>query len=1479
MVEFVFVLLILLAFGIRTSWFQTYAAQKVAAYLSSELGTEISIGKVDIVFFDKLELEEIYVEDVRKDTFLYTKTILAEIEDWGIKGQPFVDVSNLSLNTGKVFLRKYEGDSTLNFQHLIDYFASEDEDTTKSNFRLGVSSISLEEIEFMYEDQNAEKLANGMDFSNIHLYHFSSHFSEFGLLGDSIEVKIDDLHFTDRSGLTLNKLSTEVLYCPETISLEDLRIAFKNTWLYADYFALETPNGAEDWSDFVHKVNFKARLRQTKLSLKDLAYFVPDIWGMNDRIAINNIDVSGPIYGMRLRDVDIRMLDTTMIKGSFDIPDFGQPDVFFHERVEHLRTSIDDIAKLDLSAFLSNEEKMNLLRQYGKADIVEMKEGHLTGFLNDFTVDGDIYSGLGNIHSEAGIQFQQIDGIYHYDGPEGSKDLKEVIVENLDLGAISGNPMLGPVTGYVKVKDGSKGFSMADIDLKFDGHFDRLYLNEYTYSDININNGRFHNEIFDGVIDIADDNLALKYIGSIDLKGDMFFDFKVRIDSAHLETLMAKHDIIQRVEGDFHVRVKGKSLDKINGTLEVAGLRYRENEIHIELDSLAVGFYRHPDSDTLTVRSELLDLDMTGRYDLTEIDKVLMNQLSYIADNLAGSERQHKAKNKFFDLSIDMKDINPILPLVDSSLYIAPHTTLKAEYDLNEKLYAFDLNSEKVGYGEMALFDFKMENHFDSLKGNIFYTAELAQINDSAQVKNFYIDSYIKKNTFLNTIGWMDMTRPQPAMFAFHSEVKEDHEVYSEFDPSFFYLQDRKWIITPKSTLVYNQDKIELNGFKISQEDNYLSLDGIVSKNPQDWLNFKVKDFDLSALNGLLQSSGMELQGILNVDGGVADVYNNMRFKSQSNINNLIINENLVGDLDIRNKWNQGSESVSVNGKLIREGIRTFTFSGNYFVNKETDNIRMNLDFDKTDISFLNAFEDPDLYTNIAGILDGELTVSGELTNPVIRGELDMSNTKVFVPMFNVGYGLSGTIRLDEGEILGDFLKLYDQEGNQGYTNLQVFHDDWGNWSYDISLDLDETTVPKFYVLNTTYKEGDFYYGKAYITGGVNISGFGGKSIIMVDAKTKPGTDLTLPMYGTGELEETSFIQFVAENDSTITMAGAESIERTGLELQLKFNVTKDANVKIVFDPVYEDQITSKGEGKIEVSVDEFNEVKMFGTYTILDGKYAMRMKNIVNKDFTIRNGSYLTWTQSPYDADINIIADFIRLVNMSNIMPNLAEERDRIDEVVGSLVMTEKLMSPALGFDLNAPKTDELGAAAINEVKSNPDMLKKQFFALLMLNKFLPTHGVDGGAGTNAVLGLAENQINAVLGNLSENYKMAADLTDESAKLNMSTQISDRVSIKTSLGVVSDQNQAGIVGDVAVEYRLNDDGSFNMTFFNESNTGSEAEKGPFTQGVGLHYEETFSKAKDFRLLQNFLNVFRKPENRIKVREKKKKDKYRPIPE
>jgi len=1476
-------------------YFQTKLAQIAAAYLSSELETEIRIDKVDIVFFDLVDIQGVYVEDKNKDTLLFAQEIRVNIADFNLS-KSFVDIDEVRLTNATVRMVKYAGDSTYNFQHFVDYFASTKEDTTSSSFSMNVRKLALGDINFIYQDENAEKTKFGIDYSNLAIRHLSGELSEFSLDGDEMHMQLNDLHFQEQSGFVVLKLTAGILYSPTLIQLDKLTLAYNNSILISDQLQLRTPNGSEDFSDFVNHVYFKGNIRNSIVDMGDIAYFSPSIYGMDVKINLNNVLLSGPVFGMRLDSLDLSMLASTVLRGNFQIPDFDKPDeALFKEEIVFLQTTVIDIQNLKLTPFLGGEDYLMLPERMAEAGNIQLVNGHFTGYLTDFQVDGELTSGIGNLSSEYGLHFfMDQAGNLNYESALATGLGKDLIVENLDLGALSGNDLLGLTTGYVSIGKGSKGTSLEDMDLKFVGTFEQIELDGYAYQNINIRKGEFKNEIFTGVIDIEDDNLALNYDGSADLKGEMKFDFVVRIDSTSLTELNYKQaEFVDRFESKIEVHIEGTSLEKMKGTVSIRDLDYQEGSIDFKLEKLDLSISRSETSDSIIISSDYIDLNLSGKFDLAHIWPVVQNQLARVMGNIIDETDASASKNEYYDLRVNLKNINPLLQFIDPAITVAEESRIRSSYSRVDKKLSFEFKSDLVTYQEMKFSDIYLKNYFDSLKANVQYEIGTVLLTDSLGVRNAALFSYIKDNHFSTNIGWDRYGSVEAALFALTTEIDSTQSVITEFNPSFFFLQSEKWKISPKSKLLWTPDLIQFSNFDITNKNHLVNIDGKVSKDPKDWLYFKVHDFDLTDLNGILEGV-VTIGGVLNIDGGVSDVYKNIRFMSLSDIKDLVIDGELVGDLLVDNKWNKATNSVQIFGNLKRNKKETFKFDGHYYPELVKENLAVDLIFDHTDIGFLNAFSDPELYTDIEGILNGKLKITGELVSPAINGSLELLSTKVKVPMLNVGFGLAGVLNFAPDMIKADKLKVFDQEGNNALCNVNLKHKDWGNWNYVIGLDmLGAGTDKRFLAMNTFYRDGDFYYGKAYVNGDVSIKGTPELAEMSINATTLKGTDLKLAMYGAGDLEESSFIVFdtILPSKREDSDGVVNQLESSGLVMKMKFNISKETKATIVFDPIYEDQIVvDQGEGSIELNMDEYGEMEMRGKYTIYDGAYFMRVKGLVSKDFEIRDGSNLAWTGSPYDALIEINADYFTQVSLEPILPARIEDRsgDK-EEVIATLKMSNTLMEPIISFKIEAPRADDVSQTALRAIEADQDELNKQFIALLALGKFLATNGSTGGSGS-AAIDFAEGQINEILGSVSSKYAIAADLSSTSGEIGFSRQVGEKITITTSLGVMSATDSSGvsgssskaasaggIIGDVVVEYRLNEDGSSTINIYNSSNQGSDAEKGPFTQGVSYHYEEVFDNTKEFKLLQGFLNIFRTKANDANYKKDKSNGKKKPV--
>ena len=78
----ILLLLVISLFLLRTEWAQNYLISEVTSRLSKQLKTRVTVERISIGFFDRLNLEGALIEDLQKDTLLYAGKLKMEITDW-----------------------------------------------------------------------------------------------------------------------------------------------------------------------------------------------------------------------------------------------------------------------------------------------------------------------------------------------------------------------------------------------------------------------------------------------------------------------------------------------------------------------------------------------------------------------------------------------------------------------------------------------------------------------------------------------------------------------------------------------------------------------------------------------------------------------------------------------------------------------------------------------------------------------------------------------------------------------------------------------------------------------------------------------------------------------------------------------------------------------------------------------------------------------------------------------------------------------------------------------------------------------------------------------------------------------------------------------------------------------------------------------------------------------------------------------------
>ena len=164
-----------------------------------------------------------------------------------------------------------------------------------------------------------------------------------------------------------------------------------------------------------------------------------------------------------------------------------------------------------------------------------------------------------------------------------------------------------------------------------------------------------------------------------------------------------------------------------------------------------------------------------------------------------------------------------------------------------------------------------------------------------------------------------------------------------------------------------------------------------------------------------------------------------------------------IGDILVQTNYDNTINGLELLGELDVNNIQTFNFSGNYFL--ESDSLDLYLDFDDTDISFVNAFTDPEDISEIGGKLNGRISLDGDVMKPQLNGNLVVSDAQAKIEMLGVKYYLNGKIEVYEDLFALNAVPLKDEEGNTGSVIGSIFHENFQDWNFDVQVNFEDDYI------------------------------------------------------------------------------------------------------------------------------------------------------------------------------------------------------------------------------------------------------------------------------------------------------------------------------------------------------------------------------------------------------------------------------------
>ncbi|GGA98994.1 translocation/assembly module TamB domain-containing protein [Puia dinghuensis] len=150
------IILLIVFLLIQTPFIQNIARAKVESYLSRKLNSRVRIGHLDITFFQSITLRDVYVEDRHQDTLLSAGLVSVRLRMLALLHNNLAIHEIWLKDVTTNILRRSPGDTTFNYQFIIDAFTGPPSPTPGANkstpMHIGLNTVILDNIHFVYAD-------------------------------------------------------------------------------------------------------------------------------------------------------------------------------------------------------------------------------------------------------------------------------------------------------------------------------------------------------------------------------------------------------------------------------------------------------------------------------------------------------------------------------------------------------------------------------------------------------------------------------------------------------------------------------------------------------------------------------------------------------------------------------------------------------------------------------------------------------------------------------------------------------------------------------------------------------------------------------------------------------------------------------------------------------------------------------------------------------------------------------------------------------------------------------------------------------------------------------------------------------------------------------------------------------------------------------------------------------------------------------
>jgi len=1440
---------------IQSSEVQTFLVKRITKHFSAELKSTITVGEIEFKFFNRLVINDILIKDKHNDTLLYSQKITS-----GIKG---IDVKNRSFRLGRVVILKpvvaFITDTTglMNLRWYLEMIRNPADSINKPKTSFSIDQIDISDARFSLINRSRLHNIAKIDFSNLNVKSINGIIEDLKVLNDSTTFNIYNLGFMESSGLNVSRMSSSVVLTKQNVLFNTTNFNCDSSTVSISKLSLQ-PDNPTSYKKFTEEVKLDFILYKSLINTSDLQYFVPRLEGINEAAM-----VSGRIYGtvseLRGRNIEVSFGESTYLDCDVDFS--GLPEIdntYMYIGVNSLETKAEDISNFTID----NKENIYVPEFLYKLGIISFN-GNFTGFTTDFVTYGMFRTDQGNIQTDISFRPEESDRFWLQGLLTGS---------NVNLGELTGNTeLLGKLSVHTNIDGYTYSFNKFATNLT--GKIDSIEMNKYIYRNIELN-GFFTEKTWDGSVKVADDNIKMDILGMFNFSDTLpEFDFTLNLAEANLFNLYFDElDTTSSLSMLLTSNFKGNSIDNLDGEIKLLNSTLRKYGNNLELSDYSINTYTDNNQPVLSLRTDFVDADIRGYYNFATIGDMIRSALATLMPSMYAMPLQYdEIQKNNFSFEINFKNTDSINNFFRTGVLLADRSYL------NGSIFTDSI----IDIGGRADFLNIRNNIFKdlSLDANISGPELTFDINSSSltllgqsEQKGFSIDLKAKPDNFIFELGWdnKDKNMNRGNFIARGIIEKDTGNIENSIltvniDSTRVYSQNNLWKID-QSSIRIDTTSINVNKLNISNNNNYYMIDGTVSEDPSDTLHLNFNGIDISPLNYLVNQKRkndpnkihINLKGRLNGKILLSRVYKNLLLESDIYVNDFSLLEYQYGTISIISILDLTKKVVNIDVSNNRDGVKMFDIAGYY--DPEIKRVDLLANVSKLPIDDLNPLLGV-FASEISGLASGKVNFVGEPNNFALKGSVMAENSSLKINYLQTMFNLNDSVLFDKDKIIFNDVELTDENGNIAILSGSVNHKNFRDYKPDLIININDPN--ECLVLNTKPKDNELFYGTAFASGVTTIKGRPGTLSFDISARTGNNTRVFIPLNTGLSVSEYSYISFVDSNSGKEASAGEVNMiippppaKQTGFDMNFDLEVTPDAEVQLIFDPVAGNLMKGNGSGYLTINLDQKGNFRISGDYVIENGDYLFTLGNILNKSFSVENGGKISFNGDLDNAEIDIKAIYKLKASLEPIFP-LEGYTERMP-VECQLNLTGKLFNPLVNFDIYLPTADEKTRTNLRNIISTDEELSRQFLYLLVMNGFY-YESTSTSTGTSAMAvtttEMLSNQLSNWLSQISNDFDVGfkytpgtKDLNSQEVQVALSTQLlNDKVVLNSNLDVRGTGNTASntnqITGDFDAEIKITEKIRFKV--FNRFNNPYTGKLAPYTQGIGIFFKQDFDSFSD----------------------------------